>query len=260
LLTAIAAAKNLELNPDVRNRAFTLIELLVVIAIIAILAAMLLPTLARARKQAKDINCISNLKQFGIAQHLYLSDYADTFPNSGNAWWVTPLRDYSKLLSSYLNTNGPGVFRCPEDTGLCFNYQAAAVDWAGMGMSTTTNDLGTICSYYYYYAFYGNQEAASPSVAPDAVTQHKASEVTHPSQRIIQTCYASKVPGEIFTVDNLGLFPDPNGAHSADGVNVLCVDGHSQFVKYESLNPSSGPPQYGDYNYDWSPLSDSNIH
>ncbi|HXE41716.1 MAG TPA: hypothetical protein VN516_01735, partial [Candidatus Baltobacteraceae bacterium] len=183
------------------------------------------------------------------------------FPNSGNAWWVTALRDYSKLMSSYLPTNGVNVFRCPSDTGLCFNYQAASVDWAGVGMGTTTNDLGTICSYYYYYAFYGNQDAASPSTVPDAVRLHKASEVTHPSQRIILPCYASKVPNEIFTIDNFGLFPDPNGAHSLDGANVLLVDGHSQFVKYENLNPSSNhPPFVDDHNYDWSPLSDANIN
>jgi prepilin-type processing-associated H-X9-DG protein len=56
------------------------------------------------------------------------------------------------------------------------------------------------------------------------------------------------------------LFPDPNGAHSAEGVNILLVDGHSQFVKYVNLNPSSAHlPWVGDYNYDWSPLSDQNI-
>lgn len=62
-----------------KTRAFTLIELLVVIAIIAILAAILFPVFARAREQARKTNCISNLKQVGLAIHMYLQDYDERF-------------------------------------------------------------------------------------------------------------------------------------------------------------------------------------
>jgi prepilin-type N-terminal cleavage/methylation domain-containing protein/prepilin-type processing-associated H-X9-DG protein len=109
------------------TRGFTLIELLVVIAIIAILAALLLPALSKAKEQAWRINCLSNLTQLTVAAHLYGSDFDDRIPpnRSGVAFaWVggaaqtLPDATNAKLIQEALlfpYSKSVQIYRCPAD-------------------------------------------------------------------------------------------------------------------------------------------------
>lgn len=126
-----------------RNSAFTLIELLVVIAIIAILAAILFPVFAQAREKARQISCVNNVKQMGLACIMYTQDNDEFFPigfgtygaGAGalagtNYSWPSEIAPYTKSL---------GVFFCPDDTNAGVPSPASGPTPAGA--------LGTSISY-----------------------------------------------------------------------------------------------------------------
>lgn len=123
------------------SKGFTLIELLVVIAIIAILAALIMPALGTAKARAWTIRCMSNLKQIGVAAHVYIQDHEDQLPQSshtGNSW-VARLQPYAGATN---------IYRCPKDKHLTRPYSYAINDFllpppAGGG-GTNFNKIGAI--------------------------------------------------------------------------------------------------------------------
>ncbi|MBU4488461.1 MAG: prepilin-type N-terminal cleavage/methylation domain-containing protein [Candidatus Omnitrophica bacterium] len=90
------------------KQAFTLIELLVVIAIIGVIAALLVPALGRARESARTAMCANNLRQIGLAMHMYADDNNSSLPPYaiGADYW------FATFLSSYLDNQS--VFKCPN--------------------------------------------------------------------------------------------------------------------------------------------------
>jgi prepilin-type N-terminal cleavage/methylation domain-containing protein/prepilin-type processing-associated H-X9-DG protein len=113
-----------------RRQAFTLIELLVVIAIIAILAALLLPVLSRAKQKASQTTCINNLKQIGTGLQMYVDEHGQTFPAAASRnfgytpedwiYWrknelMYPGVQQSPIIGYLANATAEKLLKCPMD-------------------------------------------------------------------------------------------------------------------------------------------------
>ena len=147
---------------------FTLIELLVVIAIIAILAALLLPALANAKRKAAQSACINNLKQLGIGMEIYTGDNNGIFPGIASQhggfnaadwiYWRTntawPQFENSPILTAIPGTKKPSL-RCPLDVSDADRLAQAAEDTGNNG------------PYLFSYSFTGYGIGSYPNLTAD---------------------------------------------------------------------------------------------
>jgi prepilin-type N-terminal cleavage/methylation domain-containing protein/prepilin-type processing-associated H-X9-DG protein len=200
-----------EVGPLIRHdRAggFTLIELLVVIAIIAILAAILFPVFARAREKARQSSCQSNLKQLGLAFHMYVQDYDETILPSrvagdpNNVCWT-------ELVMPYLNNEQ--ILVCPSDS----NPQVSS-DTDGSEKSYGLNyEIHTYNRY--------NGHAANPIDVWPPIT---LAQIDAPAEVISCMDYDSNRPGVHYhTIDDR---VDWRHNGTAD---LLFIDGHVKAMK-----------------------------
>jgi prepilin-type N-terminal cleavage/methylation domain-containing protein/prepilin-type processing-associated H-X9-DG protein len=232
--------------------AFTLIELLVVIAIIAILAAMLLPALARAKETGRRIVCLNNLRQVSLASQMYVNDNQGAYPpRSSTSRWPNQLYDnYGKNLN---------VLLCPTDIAVLSNP-------ATVGLSPSNNVADAAPRSYiingwndYFAGQFGTTDWGTLETNMlNANTCLKANVIVYPSGTVVlgEKQYTAgdfymdllENGGNDFTGiveqgrhDNNGnTSSQTNGAGSTGGSNYAMADGSARFIKFpQSVDPLS---------------------
>lgn len=201
------------MNRRKRKNKFTLIELLIVIAILAILVSILLPALGKARDKAREMTCISNLKQIGTYTHLYLSDWNGYYPAAD---WTIRVQSYMK------NAAGSSfrIFRCPGAPPTVRTGSHAGkplVQAYSVSGEYYTSSLGDMLRFSFY-------------LIPEF--RAKDSQISIPTQKIYLTDH-----GEYAYADNTGQNDRKiSNRHSGKG-SILLADGH---VRTQSLPATVG--------------------
>ena len=266
---------------------FTLIELLVVIAIIAILAAMLLPALAKAKAKGQQTACLSNARQWGLADTMYLDDNRQVFPwprfqtsngliqdnpkwsdvldfynaGTGNDVWFNALPSYvggKPLYSWAIDATGQNSFATLSSIFTCPTAVAQGINPANV--SPSTGYMNPNVRPIFEYA------ANSKSLANEAANAIlKSSMVAHPSAFVLFSDVRNRsddlpyyVIGDANQIDlaTPHCYTTRFSARHDKGGNITFSDGHSSFYKYTYVvNTAGKDPGNPDINWDCSGIT-----